>query len=189
MVPPYVFSRRSSWTAGKSAFIFTYSEVFCLSTYHSNECLFGAVFPSPLGPITVRTNSSSIVSLSFGDLGDRHQNELLQEAERQLLAYFSGKLSVFQLPLHFVGTAFQTQVWFALKSIPYGTTLSYRELAEIIGSPKAFRAVGNANGKNPLPILIPCHRVITHNGSLGGYSGGLERKHVLLSLETKRRTV
>jgi len=143
----------------------------------------GAVFSSPLGPITIRCNKESIVSLVFDDLGDRDDTNLLLEAKKQLYAYFSGKLNTFQLPLHFSGTTFQTRVWATLQTIPYGTTISYRELSEMVGSPSAFRAVGNANSKNPLPILIPCHRVIAHNGSLGGYSGGLERKRFLLSLE------
>jgi O-6-methylguanine DNA methyltransferase len=143
----------------------------------------GAVFSSPLGPITICSNKESIVSLVFDDLGNRDNTNLLLEAKKQLCAYFAGKLNTFQLPLHFSGTTFQTQVWAALQTIPYGTTISYRKLSEMVGSPHAFRAVGNANGKNPLPILIPCHRVIAHNGSLGGYSGGLDRKRFLLSLE------
>lgn len=154
-----------------------------MSTYKSSSPSYGAVFSSPLGPITVRTQNSSIVSLTFGDLGDHECTHLLLEVEAQLKAYFAGKLNVFDLPLFYTGTEFQNKVWSALREIPYGSTISYRELALKVGSPSAFRAVGNANSKNPLPILIPCHRVIAHDGSLGGYSGGLDYKRFLLSLE------
>ena len=105
------------------------------------------------------------------------------EAKKQLKAYFSGKLQRFDLPLHLEGTEFQERVWKALRRIPHGKTLSYAVLAEKVGKPKASRAVGNANGKNPLPIIVPCHRVIAHNGGLGGYTGGLEKKRFLLKLE------
>ncbi|MDF2838751.1 MAG: methylated-DNA--protein-cysteine methyltransferase [Evtepia sp.] len=183
MVPPYVFSRRCQiGRREKTHFFFRMRGVF-LSTYESRPIFYGAVFSSPLGPITVRTNQSSIISLTFGDLGDRDQTELLSEARLQLDAYFCGKLKFFQLPLFYRGTEFQHRVWTTLQKLPYGITISYRELAERVDSPRGFRAVGNANGKNPLPILIPCHRVIAHNGSLGGYSSGLERKRFLLALE------
>lgn len=152
-------------------------------TYESVSPSYGTVFSSPLGPITIRANKSSILSLSFGNQGVHDRTELLLEAEAQLHAYFSGKLRTFHLPLLYNGTDFQTRVWTALQKIPYGNTISYRELAEQVGSPHAFRAAGNANSKNSLPILIPCHRVIAHNGSLGGYSGGIEHKRFLLSLE------
>lgn len=144
---------------------------------------YGTIVPSPLGPITLLATETELTALQFGDLGLRDRTPLLLEAEAQLTAYFSGKLQEFHLPLRAKGTAFQERVWTALMAIPYGQTISYRTLAERAGSPRGFRAVGNANGKNPLPILIPCHRVIASDGSLGGYSCGLPRKQELLLLE------
>lgn len=144
---------------------------------------YGALLSSPLGPITLLATDTNLISLQFGDLGLRDGTPLLLEAQAQLTAYFSGKLRQFHLPLLTKGTVFQERVWAALLDIPYGNTISYRELAERTGSPRAFRAVGNANGKNPLPILIPCHRVIARDGGLGGYSCGLHRKEALLLLE------
>ncbi len=107
------------------------------------------------------------------------------ETTRQLAAYFAGDLSTFDLPLAPQGTPFQLQVWRALQDIAYGQTLSYGELAQKIGTPNASRAVGAANGQNPLPIVIPCHRVIGSNGRLTGFAGGLETKKNLLSLELR----
>ena len=107
-----------------------------------------------------------------------------ESVEKQLDLYFDGKLKKFTCKLDLnQGTAFQQGVWRKLTSIPYGKTQSYRTLAETLGHPKAFRAVGNANGKNPLPVIIPCHRVIRENGDLGGYSCGLHFKRFLLDLE------
>ena len=110
---------------------------------------------------------------------------VLQEAARQLGEYFDGTRKVFDLPLQPRGTAFQQSVWRALCDIPYGQTRSYARLAEQIGRPKACRAVGMANHKNPIPILIPCHRVVGADGSLTGYAGGLAMKKALLDLERK----
>jgi methylated-DNA-[protein]-cysteine S-methyltransferase len=106
-----------------------------------------------------------------------------REAIEQLEAYFAGKLRQFDLLLAPAGTAFQREVWGTLQTIPYGETLSYGELARRIGKPNAFRAVGAANGRNPLPIIIPCHRVIGANGSLTGFGGGLPVKRALLAIE------
>ena len=111
------------------------------------------------------------------------ETALIQEAFSQLNAYFSGELKTFSLPLAPQGTAFMQTVWQALCTIPYGKTASYKEIAIAINNPKAMRAVGLANSKNPIPIFIPCHRVINHNGKLGGYSGGLAIKEFLLALE------
>lgn len=108
---------------------------------------------------------------------------LLCEAMRQLGAYFAGDIREFRLPLDPQGTEFQKRVWQALESIPYGQTRSYREIARAIGSERAVRAVGAANGSNPIPIVIPCHRVIGTNGKLVGYGGGLALKQRLLELE------
>src|SRR5439155_23203362 len=111
------------------------------------------------------------------------QNPLLQEVMRQLSAYFAGKAESFDLPLAPQGTAFQQNVWRHLCDIPYGETISYGELARRIGNPNASRAVGLANGTNPIPIVIPCHRVIGSDGKLTGYGGGLPIKEKLLALE------
>lgn len=112
------------------------------------------------------------------------QNAVLQAAAQQLDAYFAGQLQSFDLPLDCSqGTAFQQEVWQALRTIPYGRVCSYSALAQQIGRPKAIRALGAANGRNPLSIVIPCHRVIAANGDLQGYAGGLENKRRLLELE------
>ncbi len=108
---------------------------------------------------------------------------LLLRAARQLNEYFSGRRQEFDVPTKFLGTPFQVRVWKELRKIPYGKTISYRELARRVRSPAAFRAVGSANGKNPLSILVPCHRVIAADGTLGGYAGGLSMKKKLLHLE------
>ena len=106
---------------------------------------------------------------------------------RQLNAYFAGELREFEIPLLMLGTEFQKRVWKTLQTIPYGETMSYGELAKKIGDPKAVRAVGAANGQNPIPIIVPCHRVIGSDGSLTGFGGGLENKKKLLELESRQR--
>jgi len=116
-------------------------------------------------------------------LADDENHPVLLEAERQLGDYFAGKLETFSIPLDPVGTAFQKEVWDALATIPFGETRSYAQIARQIGRPKAVRAVGAANGKNPLPIVVPCHRVIGSNGKLTGFAGGLEMKASLLEIE------
>lgn len=129
--------------------------------------------------------------LEFGGLEPRETTPLatkqIREASaflaRQLTAYFDGKLQTFTVPLAPEGTHFQMRVWEELRHIPYGKTISYHELALRLGEPKASRAVGQANGANPIPILIPCHRVIGSNRALVGYGGGMERKEALLRLE------
>ena len=142
-----------------------------------------AVFPSPLGPLTVFAEGNTLTALVFGDYGGWDDTPLFRETGRQLEEYFAGMRRSFSLPLDPAGTEFQLRVWRALCGIPYGTTVSYKELARRVDSPKGFQAVGQANGRNPLPILIPCHRVIAAGGGLGGYSGGVERKRLLLELE------
>ena len=109
--------------------------------------------------------------------------ELLSMATIQLDEYFQGKRTTFSLPFKLTGTPFQLAVWKELQNIPYGKTTSYKEIAQKINKPKAYRAVGMANNKNPLPIIIPCHRVIGSNGKLIGYAGGLTLKNYLLELE------
>jgi methylated-DNA-[protein]-cysteine S-methyltransferase len=112
-----------------------------------------------------------------------HSLPVMRETLAQLRAYFAGDLRVFDVPLEVVGTDFQKRVWRALRTIPFGETRSYSQVAGQIGSPRAVRAVGAANGRNPIPIIVPCHRVIGASGSLVGFGGGLEWKRFLLGLE------
>jgi methylated-DNA-[protein]-cysteine S-methyltransferase len=119
----------------------------------------------------------------------RHEPAQLKDAVCQLKEYFSGKRQSFDLPLAPIGTSFQTKVWKVLREIPYGVTITYGELAERVGSPKGYRAVGNANGKNPLVILQPCHRVVAGGDKLGGFSAGIHRKKFLLRLEKGEGTL
>ena len=114
---------------------------------------------------------------------DCMETPILARAREQLLEYWGGARKTFDLPLNPVGTPFQLRVWGALQAIPWGETRTYREIAMTVGSPRAFRAVGMANHRNPLPILIPCHRVVGSDGSLTGYAGGLALKRRLLELE------
>jgi methylated-DNA-[protein]-cysteine S-methyltransferase len=113
----------------------------------------------------------------------RGNGPVLRKAEQQLKEYFKGKRTRFSIPLAFTGTEFQKKVWGELKRIPYGETISYRKLASNAGQKKAMRAVGSANGKNHLCIVVPCHRVIAADGTLGGFSGGLDKKRKLLAIE------
>lgn len=109
------------------------------------------------------------------------------EARKQMQAYFAGELTEFDLPLNMIGTEFQKIVWRELQNIPFGATISYGQLAQRVGNPSASRAVGAANGRNPISIIVPCHRVIGSNGKLTGYGGGMERKEWLLTHESKHR--
>jgi methylated-DNA-[protein]-cysteine S-methyltransferase len=133
-------------------------------------------------------SASGIRAIQFGvnPVGEWRRNDgnpLLVEAARQLQAYFSGQLREFQLPLDVQGTDFQKRVWGQVAAIPYGETRSYLQISTAVGSPRAVRAVGAANGANPVPIVVPCHRVIGAKGSLVGYGGGLALKKRLLELE------
>lgn len=111
------------------------------------------------------------------------KSDINDNVESQLLSYFDKKLKAFIIPFDIKGTAFQMKVWRELVKIPYGQTTSYKKVAEAIGKPNAYRAVGNANNKNPIPIIIPCHRVISENGKITGYAGGIAKKKALLILE------
>lgn len=144
---------------------------------------------TPLGAMRLTTDGSAILALEF-DAAPAPQatpapaaRALADNLQRLLDAYFAGRRVAFDLPLMPAGTAFQRSVWDALRGIPYGETVSYGEIARRVGRPAAVRAVGAANGSNPIPILIPCHRVIGANGALTGYGGGLDRKRKLLALE------
>lgn len=149
--------------------------------------------PSPVGTLTLIARGDKLCAILWeneklnrvriGPLQEDIHNPLLQETERQLKQYFAGERDCFELPLDFAGTDFQQKVWQALLTIPFGETRSYSQIAQQIGSPKAVRAVGAANGKNPLSIVAPCHRVIGASGSLTGFAGGLEAKQYLLGLE------
>src|SRR5215467_14438288 len=125
------------------------------------------------------------ISVEFGARGaNRLRSGLMRETVRQLQTYFAGELRSFDVPLEIVGTDFQKRVWGALQTIPYGQTRSYSGIASQIGAPRAVRAVGAANGRNPIPIIVPCHRVIGASGQLVGFGGGLRWKRLLLELET-----
>ncbi|GAA3542200.1 methylated-DNA--[protein]-cysteine S-methyltransferase [Zobellella aerophila] len=140
----------------------------------------------PCGQLKVTATPQAIIRIDFLDQPEFHQpatTPLLIEASAQLEAYFAGNLHSFSLPLDPQGTTFQRRVWQALQQLAYGERCSYRDIALHIGSPLAVRAVGAANGRNPIPIIIPCHRVIGANGKLTGYAGGLERKSWLLRHE------
>ena len=144
---------------------------------------------SPLGSLSLVEEDGALVQLSFDGYtvleSEEVDSPLLREAERQLASYFAGQLQVFSLPLCTRGTPFQERVWCALQRIPYGETRTYGELAAMIGQPTAARAVGGANHRNPLAIIIPCHRVVAAHGGLGGYGGGLDKNQWLLALEEK----
>ena len=145
------------------------------------------LFSTPLGEMGLGEEEGAITALSLpGRPVPRiisRPTPLLEEGRRQLLEYLAGERQVFELPLAPAGTPFQREVWKALQTIPYGQTRSYGDIARQIGRPKAFRAVGMANHENPIPIFIPCHRVVGSDGSLTGYAGGLELKKALLGLE------
>ncbi|OGG95511.1 MAG: hypothetical protein A2527_06685 [Candidatus Lambdaproteobacteria bacterium RIFOXYD2_FULL_50_16] len=146
-------------------------------------------FSGPLGGLRVIEHRGKLINLDLAPYGPppHHsklgQTSLLKEARRQLEEYFNGARQTFDLPLNPQGTDFQRRTWEVLLQIPFGQTLSYQEVAQRLGQPLAYRAVGGANGKNPLAILIPCHRVINAEGTLGGYSAGLPWKKHLLDLE------
>ena len=142
---------------------------------------------SPVGALTVTADEESIIALRFGDGGTTAPNGVILNALRQLEEYFSGSRKCFDLPINPQGTPFQRSVWTALCDIPYGETRTYGEIAAGIGNKKACRAVGMANNRNPIAIIIPCHRVIGANGKLVGYAGGLEVKRFLLELENKNK--
>jgi methylated-DNA-[protein]-cysteine S-methyltransferase len=141
------------------------------------------IIDSPAGPLTLVERDGALAQLSFGAHGDAQATPLLQRAVAQLNEYFAGSRRSFDLPLAPSGTEFQLACWRALAEIPYGETRSYGEQARHIGRPDRARAVGAANGANPIAIILPCHRVIGADGSLVGFGGGLETKRRLLDLE------
>lgn len=148
-------------------------------------------FTCSLGTLTVTADENTVVGVTFTQQEQKNEEKdetpytLLNEAREQLKEYSVGKRNVFTVPLTYRGTPFQMRVWDALRGIPFGTTVSYQDVANMITLPRAVRAVGSAIGKNPIGIIIPCHRVIASNGSLGGFGWGLEKKKYLLNLENK----
>jgi methylated-DNA-[protein]-cysteine S-methyltransferase len=153
-----------------------------------------ASLATPIGPLSLAGSDGALVRIDFPNrpvdaaaLGWRRDPAALREPLAQLAAYFAGELRRFSLPLRPEGTAFQRAVWRALEEIPYGQSVSYAAIAARIGKPAAVRAVGAANGRNPLPIVVPCHRVIGKDGSLTGFGGGLPAKQWLLAHEAAQR--
>ena len=145
-------------------------------------------YDSPIGKLGIAEENGAIIQVLFEGqtlLADHvlRKTCLLETAAMQLNEYFAGKRRAFDLPMSFEGTEFQRAVWGALQTIPIGETRSYKNIAQQVGSPKAFRAVGMANHNNPIPIVVPCHRVVGSNGSLTGFGGGLPTKQFLLDLE------
>jgi methylated-DNA-[protein]-cysteine S-methyltransferase len=160
---------------------------------------------SPIGSLVVEADDEALVAVELpppgprrrgaaasgapaspmvgGDGSARGRPAVLEEATRQLGEYFAGRRRRFDLPLRLSGTEFQRAVWRSLGEIPYGTVVSYAELAAMVGRPRAWRAVGRANGSNPLPVVLPCHRVVASSRRIGGYGGGLVMKRQLLALE------
>lgn len=146
------------------------------------------MYSSPIGELLIVADKQSITHIRYIDETEvkpvqTHSSSVIKKCINQLNRYFDGTLKVFDLPLNPEGTDFQKQVWNQLIQIPYGKMISYMQLSMQIGNPKAIRAVGTANGSNPIPIIIPCHRVIGSNGTLTGYSGGIWRKKWLIEHE------
>ena len=156
-----------------------------------------ARFPSPLGLLTLTASDTALTGVHFphsprvpplhvverGPGGEERSSAVLERARQQLDEYFAGGRTAFDLPLDPAGSAFERRVWDALRAIPYGTTVSYSDLARRLGDMRTTRAVGAANGKNPIAIIVPCHRVVGSRGELTGYGGGLDRKRWLLEHE------
>ncbi|WP_313057372.1 methylated-DNA--[protein]-cysteine S-methyltransferase [Pseudomonas rhodesiae] len=156
------------------------------------------LMPSPVGQLTLVARHYKLSAILWeteranrvrlGELRAADDNPVLLETKRQLTEYFAGRRDRFELELEFTGTDFQKQVWRALLTIPFGETRSYSQIAQQIGNPSAVRAVGAANGRNPISIIAPCHRVIGASGGLTGFAGGLEAKQYLLALEDRGQT-
>ena len=142
---------------------------------------------TPVGKMYLASDGENIIELKFGSCESDTPDPVLLKARSELEEYFAGERKSFDLPLNPKGTAFQQRVWHALCEVPYGETATYGEIAKKIGNEKACRAVGMANNRNPIAIIIPCHRVIGTGGSLTGYAGGLDKKEFLLKLESQRR--
>ena len=152
--------------------------------------MFSQFIDSPLGLVRISATSDGITEVLFTDRsGEERPSPLTELAAQQLQGYFAGSLQQFSLPLAASGTAFQQQVWQALCAVPFGVTCSYADIARHIGNEQAVRAVGAANGRNPIAIVVPCHRVIGANGTLTGYAGGLGKKAWLLKHEQRQQAL
>lgn len=148
----------------------------------------GYIYDSPVGKLRIVESEKGICEMSFYGEAEGiiiEETALVKQTHQQLLEYFVGKRRIFDIPLDMQGTAFQIKTWQALQHIPYGETWTYKDLAIAVGNEKASRAVGGANNKNPIGIIVPCHRVIGITGKMVGYGGGVERKEFLLNLEKK----
>ena len=150
--------------------------------------LFFDTLPTPIGVLSLEADETGLTAIHFPGRSaykpeSSNTSALLAEAKRELRAYFEGRLTAFSVPLNWRGTPFQDTVWRALMDIPYGETVSYGDIARAIGRPKSARPVGGAVGRNPLPIIVPCHRVIGSDQSLTGFSGGIDIKVALLKQE------
>jgi methylated-DNA-[protein]-cysteine S-methyltransferase len=153
------------------------------------------VVESPIGPLTLMARAGRLTNLVMHDQvhavspppGCDRDDDAFTGVATQLDEYFAGERTVFDVPMDLSGTDFQRAVWAQLCAIPYGRTISYGELARRVGNPRAARAVGSANGHNPVAVIVPCHRVIAGDGGIGGYGGGTDRKMLLLELEQARR--
>lgn len=161
----------------------------CCQNNFGMKQLYYSTMPSPIGTLTLLASANGLVAIYMeSHVVSKHANwfeddHALEETRLQLESYFAGQRREFDLPLDLIGTPFQLRVWHALREIPFGETMTYGEQARKIGNSAASRAVGMANGKNPVSIIVPCHRVIGKNGALTGFGGGLERKRFLLDLE------
>lgn len=154
--------------------------------------VYGYLYKTKIGDLMIEENGEGITRISLTEQEDwealeKRETPLLQEAIKQINGYLAGETKAFDLPLSPQGTAFQQKVWQALRQIPYGETRSYKQVAEAIGQPNASRAVGGANNKNPLMIVVPCHRVVGAKGDLVGYAGGIEVKAELLQIEASHK--
>ncbi len=153
------------------------------------------IIDSPIGPLTLMSNAGRLTNLVMHEQahaiipppGGQRDDTAFDDVVAQLDEYFAGERTGFDVPLDLTGTDFQRTVWAQLSAIPYGRTISYGELARRVGNPRAARAVGAANGRNPVALIVPCHRVIAGDGGLGGYGGGSDRKTLLLELERAHR--
>lgn len=171
-----------------------------ITVQNNSTAFIASHLQTPLGAMLAVTDDQYLYILKFTDQNNlqksitslektigakiiKSTNKLIKKIDRELTAYFNGTLQNFSIPTQLLGTPFQQKSWDALTQIPYGATTNYRKQAIVVGNPKAYRAVANANRNNPIAIIIPCHRIIKSNGDLCGYNGGIERKQALLDLE------
>ena len=187
---------------GRAVTVIFFSTAFCQSKKSisvpslmqgSLQNIYSSYLESPVGMIEITANEESIFSISFLDSDPRNtstkENDVISKCKQQLKEYFSGVRNEFNISLHLSGTEFQNRVWEMLQTVPLGRTISYLELAKKLGDPKCIRAAGTANGKNPIAVIVPCHRIIGSNNELVGYAGGLWRKRWLLEHESAQQSL